>query len=63
LIATLAPGCLSGQTVLETLSDLVKRTILIVDNQHGDCKDITIVPPPTTEDSLRLFKRLDSLWP
>ena len=62
VIATLAPGCVEGEVVLAVIDELIGRTIAAIGGQ-GPCAEPEITPPPTTQSSLRIFDRLDRLFP
>jgi len=55
LIATLAPGCIAGQDVLDRIKVLIDAAIRLIDPAHGACTEVEIAPPPTTPSSLRIF--------
>jgi hypothetical protein len=55
LIATLAPGCISGEQVLTRVETLIDKAIARVDSTHKDCPEVEITPPPTTQSALEFF--------
>ena len=62
LIATLAPGCVGGETVLRVIDELIGRTITSLGGT-GPCTEPDLTPPPTPATSLRLFDRLAPFVP
>jgi hypothetical protein len=59
LIATLAPGCVSGEQVLTAIDALIDDAIARVHTNHGGCTEVEITPPPTTPSSLEFFHNLN----
>lgn len=59
LIATLAPGCVPGSTVLGKIADLINAAIGRIQSdvklRTVATREVEIVVPPTTESSLQLF--------
>lgn len=58
LIATLAPGCVSGEQVLSAIEALIDGAIARVDQSHPGCAEVEITPPPTIPSSLELLNEL-----
>jgi hypothetical protein len=54
LIATLAPGCISGEQVLQAIDALINGAVNRVHLGH-ECAEVEIAPPPTTPSSLEFF--------
>ena len=54
LIATLAPGCVTGNSVLTVIESLIDAANNRIDPAHV-CTEVEIDSPPTTQNSLQLF--------
>jgi hypothetical protein len=61
LIATFAPGCVGGETVLRVIEELVRRVITPLGG--AQCAEPELTPPPTIPTSLRIFDRLAPFVP
>jgi hypothetical protein len=60
VLATLAPGCISGTTALQKISKLIDDTITANNlSRETACEDPDIKPPPTAESSLGLLHRIN----
>jgi hypothetical protein len=58
LIATLAPGCVTGDTVLdviESLIDAANSRVALKPGTIHKCPEVKLDVPPTTQSSLELF--------
>jgi hypothetical protein len=55
LIATLAPGCVTGDTVLDVIESLIDAANSRVARATHVCAEVEIDVPPTTQSSLELF--------
>jgi hypothetical protein len=62
VIATLAPGCVPGETVLARIRGLIDRALTRIEPGHPPCVDAEIIPPPTTESSLELLHDIHNLF-
>jgi hypothetical protein len=62
LIATFAPGCVSGETVLQVIEELTGRVISALGGARR-CEEPELIPPPTIPTSLRVFDRLAPFVP
>jgi hypothetical protein len=62
LIATFAPGCVSGGTVLRVIEELTGRAITALGGTPL-CEEPELIPPPTIPTSLRIFDRLAPFVP
>jgi hypothetical protein len=61
LIATFAPGCVGGETVLRVIEELIRRVITPLGG--AQCVEPELTPPPTVPTSLRIFDRLAPFVP
>ncbi len=59
VIATLSPGCVTGESVLKRIETLIDGAISRVGAGHI-CVEPEILPPPTNEDSLEFFNDVGS---
>ena len=62
-IATLAPGCVPGDTVLTRIESLIDAANSRIAGAAHVCAEVEIDTPPTTESSLRLFDDIRSNFP
>jgi hypothetical protein len=58
VVATLAPGCVSGDVVISTIETLLQTAIQVIEPGHTGCAAPNVVPPPPIERSLEVFDRL-----
>jgi hypothetical protein len=62
ILATLAPGCVPATTALQGIAALINATVTVINPLHSACAEPVIEPPPTSESSLELFYRANSVF-
>lgn len=62
LIATLAPGCVLGSTVLGEIAGLINRAIVRIGEDPAKCAKVKIDSPPPTEISLQKLSARGAGW-
>ena len=68
LIATLAPGCVPGDTVINAITGLINTALNLAAPGSQACAEPDILPPATTQSALNVFYRFDQwlnsfTWP